>query len=137
MTNGVLSVSAQSKPNALFKLNFRRAFAQLEEELTLIQGETICKTTLAGQHNSYIRTSRFPPCHVNFNYLLDPSLLSRDYGEIKQYYDEHKDGYVPSRADSMIFPGIASVPFVPTAVPAAKDDNEKLTFWEKLSTFVE
>lgn len=128
----MLAIPAAPKSTPPYNLYFQRTLTQLEVELTQIQEEALCKTILAGQHNSYVRTSPFPPCHINLNYLLDPSLLSRDNSEIKRYYDEHKDGYVPSRADSMKFPGIASVPFDPTAIPASKDDSEKLTFLDIL-----
>ena len=75
-----------------------------------------------GVYNPYIRSMPFPPTKINLNYLVDPrtALFGLSY---KKLYDEHKDGATIDRADQLLVPGVAKMPFDPNEHATPKDSK--------------
>jgi len=86
---------------------------------------------LQGAYNPYVRDLPFPPTKLSFHYLLDPRAMafSRTYDRL---YDEHVDGPALSRAQPLLVPGVADMPFDPNehAVP-----KENRPWWQVLQEF--
>jgi hypothetical protein len=88
------------------------------------------------KYNPYIRRFPFPPFHLNVNYLLDPrALVSEDNDrELNRCYDEHKDGQVAlKRADPLIFPNVAQVPFDFNDRAMSSEDSKP--WWQTVRDF--
>lgn len=113
-----------------FKASRHHLLSRLQQELRDIEERTASEAVVQGRHNAYVRTARYPPCHININYLLDPAMLFPN--ALDRLYDEQHSNIALSRADSMIFPGIARVPFDPTAIPKGKDDPDRSSWYHRL-----
>jgi len=83
---------------------------------------------LGGSYNPYIRNVPYPPIHININYLIDPKIILLN-SQLNPLYDQHKEGICEHRADPMIIPGIASIPFDPNQKPIS---TEVTTPWWQL-----
>jgi len=108
---------------------------QLQHTLLTIHEHTLGAAVLSGKHNPYTRTAPFPPCHLNFNYQLDPSsfrmFANPEDLALRQSYDEQKPGFAPGKADPLQFKGVAPVPFDPTVQPVSRDELAQEAIWEK------
>jgi hypothetical protein len=113
--------SSQRPPQ--FSAEFERRC--LEEALRQRSAETLHSLTLSGAYNPYVRETELPPFHINVNYLVDPKalLVGQEY---RTLYDEHREGPCESRADPLVFPGIATIPFDPNQHPVS---TEKVNSW--------
>ena len=94
--------------------------------------ERVRELGLAGVINPYIRTSPFPPLHVNVNLQVNPKDISfsREFGRM---YDEPRVGPCEDRADPLLFNGVAQVPFDPSFHPLTPD---RRTLLQKLKYIV-
>jgi hypothetical protein len=106
-----------------FSADFERRC--LEEALRQRSTETLHSLTLSGAYNPYVRETELPPFHINVNYLVDPKalLVGQEY---KSLYDEHREGPCETRADPLVFPGIATIPFDPNQHPVS---TERVNSW--------
>lgn len=120
-------------PSPRFSHQFQSPFLvnRFKQALKQRSDETVTASFLDGQYNPYVRTARYPPTHLNINYLLDPRgfVVDREFNEL---YDEKNTGPVMNRADGMVFPGVASVPFDPTDHPIPKDYQP---WWAKVAEY--
>lgn len=79
---------------------------------------------LSGMHNPFTRHAPYPPCHFNFNYLIDPRALQLAM-EYNPLYDEHVEGVTESRADPLLFPEASTtIPFDPNQHPRSQEEQE-------------
>ena len=106
---------------------FSIAFEQqcLQEFLKQRMQDTQSSLTLSGAYNPYLRDTDLPPIHINVNYLLDPKAVAAGL-EYRSLYDEHRVGACEFRADPLLFPGVAAVPFDPNQNPVS---TEKKNSW--------
>jgi len=86
---------------------------------------------LQGTYNPYIRDKPYPPTHININYLIDPRAISAA-AEYEKLYDEQIDGPTVNRANPLLIPGVARVPFDPNEHPVPKDQR---SWWNMLVDF--
>ncbi|KAJ1439396.1 hypothetical protein B484DRAFT_415865 [Ochromonadaceae sp. CCMP2298] len=108
-------------PQYAFELEKRR----LHHHVTTRGAERVNALFLAGTYNPYIRDSPFPPTHINLNYLVDPSAVAANRA-YKQLYDEHKEGPCDGRAEPLVIPGVAAIPFDPNQHPSGTEKSESL-----------
>lgn len=101
---------------------------RLQEYTKSRSSERINSLFLSGSYNPYVRDSPLPPIHLNLNYLIDPTAAKLGW-EYRSLYDEHKEGPCENRADPLIFPGVAAIPFDPNSHPVP---TEKGTSWVTL-----
>jgi len=97
---------------------------------------------LNGKYNPFIRDPHWPlpPIKLSLAYLFDP----RDFAfgtperENAKLWDDHKIGYAPKRADALVFPNVAQVPFDPNYQPKMGEEYQDTTpWWKKVKSFVQ
>jgi len=148
-SNGILSTSYLPEKNTEIKdYSFPSAdfkLSSLREQLKQLRSESLSAVIIQGKHNPYIRTAPFPPCHINFNYQLDPSSIqklfvwNRTGRELKQIYDVQKPGFARGRAEPMKFPGVADFPFDPAFTPPSLSraaESKNYTWFDRLRDIV-
>lgn len=72
----------------------------------------ISSMILDGKINPYIRNSPIPPMHINLNYLFNPIDMINEL-KIKNKFDDGNAGFYSKRADPLILPEVARLPFDP------------------------
>lgn len=87
---------------------------------------------LGGSYNPYIRNVPYPPIHININYLIDPKIIKLN-SQYNPLYDQHKEGSCENRADPMMIPGIASIPFDPNQIPITTEVS--VPWWQLVKDF--
>lgn len=98
------------------------ALKELSDTLNNLCKERENSLFVQGIYNPYIRSYPFPPLHVNFNYLLNPRAAAYSI-KYNTLYDEHKDGAAINRADALMIPGVAQIPFDPNQQPVPRENK--------------
>ena len=127
-SGGVLGTATVDSSDEEKLFDYSGTLRRLNSKLKSINEEKVTSLFLSGSYNPYLRTSSLPPTHIVFNYLLDPRSLAFD-AAYNPLYDEHKDAVVTNRADPLLIPGVASLPFDPNDHPVAKESD---TPWHQL-----
>ena len=113
----------------------RLEYEDLEDKMNVAIQQKILSFESTGQPNPYIRTSAFPPLHINFNFQTIPALRSPNFRLVKRLiaplwlsgYDGHSEGKpATERADPLIFRNFAQVPFYPAFGTTSKIMNGPL-----------
>ena len=86
---------------------------------------------LQGTYNPFIRLAKYPPLHVNLNYLVDPRGIGFNIDH-SRYYDAHFDGIAADRADLLHAPNSATIPFNPHSLASQMGEP---TWWERLRDY--
>lgn len=98
-------------------------YQDLEEQLDGIINDKIESLETEGILNPYSRSSKLPPIHLNINIQTRPVMRVPNLRFFKRIigplwltgYDNHKEGGIATnRADPLVFPNFAQVPFFPT-----------------------
>jgi len=84
-----------------------------------------------GAYNPFIRDMPIPPTKLSFAYLLDPRGMAYARG-YDVMYDEQVDGPTGNRANPLIIPGLASIPFDPNEHPVPTDNQP---WWQNIIDF--
>lgn len=116
--NGVEVKRAVKSWKACFNAGLERR--RLQEYTKQHSVDRVNTLFLAGTYNPYVRDSPLPPIHLNLNYLVDP-IATKLAWEYRNLYDEHKEGPCEKRADPLIFPGVAAIPFDPNSHPVPSE----------------
>lgn len=129
LDEGLLGIKHSRKLEIPLDLSFQ--LERMETTLNQAADRRVKEMSLDGSHNPYLRTSPFPPTHVNINYMFNPRAVIESI-EINRMYDPHKPGYAAGRAEPMVFPGIASIPFDPNEHPLPR---QRITFWQRFRNY--
>eukprot|EP00981_Chlorochromonas_danica_P013663 scaffold6634_cov229-Ochromonas_danica.AAC.7 len=93
---------------------------QMRSQLELVSKQVVEKLLAQGTINPFLRTSIFPPTHININFLISPQTSPVS----KELYDEHLPGVSERRAYPMRFDGVAQYPFDFNEVPKSTEREE-------------
>ena len=105
---------------------------KIENYIKLKCQDRINTLFLGGSYNPYIRNVPYPPIHININYLIDPKIIKLN-SQYNPLYDQHKEGSCENRADPMMIPGIASIPFDPNQQPITTEVS--IPWWQLVKDF--
>jgi hypothetical protein len=108
------------------------SFTKIRDQLVREVEDLEATLRLQGSYNPYLRVSPWPPTHINVNYLMDPRTVGSNMG-YSSLYDFHKEGSIATnRADSLLIPGLAAVPFNPRELPVPPKEKP---WWRIISDF--
>lgn len=115
--------------------DLRRAFdLEIKQALKAMQ--------LSGKYNPFLRDPRWPlpPIKLSLAYLFDPRdfVLGSPERAYAKLWDEQRVGYAPNRADAMVFPNVAQIPFDPNYHPTLSEEFKDSTpWWKKVKSFMD